>query len=829
MPKSDPYRILYESSRDALMTLRPADSVFLGGNPAAVSLFGCRDEAHFRTLSPAQTSPRVQPDGSLSSVKAAAMISRAVEHGTHSFEWMHCRVDGSPFWADVLLTRMKVDGEVLLQANVRDISDRKLAEEKVRRLNQELEERIHQRTAELLETTERTRKLIDTANDAVVTIDEDSIIIDWNAAAVRIFGFGRDEAMGRKLHHLIVPEQFRAMHEAGMRRFIETGKGTIINKRIEIRALHRDGHEIDIELAIWPVRAGSSYTFSAFCRDISERKFHEQQLRERAERISHQRDVLVELARDGKSDFSAALVSILRASASTLRVERVSFWRLAPEKTSIVCEQLYLRSCDALDPSAPGVRLEARDFPDYFAAVLQRQPLAADDALSHPATAAFASSYLNAFGIVSMFDAAVWHGGEIIGVVCHEQVGEPRSWLPEEMDFGASIATMISLAIEASNRSQAERELLALQSTLRNTLAEREAILENSSVGICFIRQQSFIWVNRTMETMSGYLRDEIAGQPLSLFMVTPEMHERLLAGAHHAISQGLPYCVETQIRRRDGSLLSCRFSGRAIDPSHPLDGSIWTVEDISERIRAEEEMRLALEKERELNELKTRFVSMTSHEFRTPLSTVLSSAELLEHYHERLPEEEKRELFQSIRTAVQRMTAMMNDVLIIGRADSDRLELNPRRLDVKALCDQIVEEIRRSLPPSLDFRYTPGHCPPAWLDEKLIHYILGNLLSNAVKYSPSGGIVEFSFCAQDGNVLFSVSDQGIGIPPEDIPRLFESFHRARNVGNISGTGLGLSIVKKAVDRHGGAIEVHSRVGEGTSFRVAIPMGEAHG
>ena len=85
MPKSDPYRILYESSRDALMTLRPADSVFLGGNPAAVSLFGCRDEAHFRTLSPAQTSPRVQPDGTLSSVKAAAMISRAVEQGTHTF------------------------------------------------------------------------------------------------------------------------------------------------------------------------------------------------------------------------------------------------------------------------------------------------------------------------------------------------------------------------------------------------------------------------------------------------------------------------------------------------------------------------------------------------------------------------------------------------------------------------------------------------------------------------------------------------------------------------------------------------------------------------
>ncbi len=823
MAKEDEFRQLYESSRDALMTLPAGGGRFLSGNPAAIALFRCENEEQFKTLSPQDISPEFQPDGTLSSVKAAAMVGKAVEQGINSFEWVHRRVDGTDFWAEVLLTRMNLGGQDLLQASVRDISDRKQTEEQIRQLNQDLEQRIAERTAELLETTERIRKLIDTANDAVVTIDVNSIVIDWNSAAERIFGWNRGEAMGRKLHHMIVPEKFRAMHEAGMKRFIETGQGTIINRRIEIRALHRAGHEIDIELSIWPVRARKSYTFSAFARDISDRKRMESQLMGRAEKIRSQRDALLELAQSEKSDFPSALTAILQAAAVTLKVERVSFWRLAKDASSIVCEQLYRLSEGKLDEGSVGLRLDAADFPHYFAAVMQRQPLAVDDARTHPATRDFTVPYLDVHGITSMFDAAVWFEGELIGVVCHEHVGELRSWLPEEVDFGGSIATMISLSLEASNRAEAEQELRELQAELKSTLAEREAVLENSSVGICFLRDRRFVWVNRTMEHLCGYERSEINGRPITL--LCPESEQaRMIEEAFARISGSGSFSLDIELLQKSGELLWCRLSGRPIDAGNPLGGSIWTIEDISERIRAENEIRKTLEKERELNELKTRFVSMTSHEFRTPLSTVLSSTELLEHYHDRLPECEKQDLFKSIRTAVQRMTLMMNDVLVIGRADSEQFELNPQPLCLKKFCGQLVEEFRRSAPAGIVFDYEPSEGPEVPMDEKLLRYILNNLLSNAVKYSPGGGTVKFVVGRLPDRVEFTVRDHGIGIPEEDQARLFESFHRARNVGNISGTGLGLSIVKKAVDRHGGTIRVDSRAAAGTTFHVSIPI-----
>ncbi|MFZ2403751.1 MAG: PAS domain S-box protein, partial [Methylobacter sp.] len=151
---------------------------------------------------------------------------------------------------------------------------RNLAEEELRTAKDQAEAV----TDELLVTVERTRKLIDTANDAVVTIDADSVVIDWNSAAERIFGWSRDEAMGQKIHHMIVPEQYRELHEAGLRQYLKTGQGNVINRRVEISALHREGHEFDIELSIWPVKTSNSYTFSAFVHDISSRKKAEAEL-----------------------------------------------------------------------------------------------------------------------------------------------------------------------------------------------------------------------------------------------------------------------------------------------------------------------------------------------------------------------------------------------------------------------------------------------------------------------------------------------------------------------------------------------------------------------
>ena len=250
---------------------------------------------------------------------------------------------------------------------------------------------------------------------------------------------------------------------------------------------------------------------------------------------------------------------------------------------------------------------------------------------------------------------------------------------------------------------------------------------------------------------------------------------------------------------------------------------------DIDDRKRAEAELLAAMQREKELSELKSKFVSTASHEFRTPLATMLSSAELLEHYSENLAPEERRNLLQTIQGSAKRMSEMIDDVLTLGRAESGVLKLNLGPTNLRELCERVVSEFRIAQGKhhviTLDDRFDRLE---AYMDERLLRHILNNLLSNAVKYSPTGSEVTFSLERRDEQAAIEIRDRGIGIPPEDQPRMFESFQRASNVENRPGTGLGLAIVKKAVELHGGEISLQSAVGSGTRFTVVLPLRPAN-
>lgn len=297
------------------------------------------------------------------------------------------------------------------------------------------------------------------------------------------------------------------------------------------------------------------------------------------------------------------------------------------------------------------------------------------------------------------------------------------------------------------------------------------------------------------------------------------------------AIAQPLVECVEQAIETGDIQVLEYRLNvdeqPRDYEARIALseeDEVMAIVRDITERKRAETEIRHALAREKELNELKSRFVTMASHEFRTPLTTILSSAELLEDYSFQWAEEKKRHHFQRIITSVKHMTGLLDDVLLIGKADAGRLAFNPSPLDLVEFCRALVEEMQITTTAHQILFRTQGDCANACMDKKLLRQILANLLSNAIKYSPNGGNVDFELACQEGAAIFRIKDQGIGIPAGDRHQLFHSFHRASNVGNISGTGLGLAIVKKSVDLHGGQIYVNSEVGVGTIFMVKMPL-----
>nr|WP_254449346.1 PAS domain S-box protein [Anabaena sp. UHCC 0253] len=246
---------------------------------------------------------------------------------------------------------------------------------------------------------------------------------------------------------------------------------------------------------------------------------------------------------------------------------------------------------------------------------------------------------------------------------------------------------------------------------------------------------------------------------------------------------------------------------------------------DITERKRAEQEIQKALEKEKELGELKSRFVSMTSHEFRTPLAVISSSAGILKDFGHKLDEARKTKHLDCIQTYVKHTTQLLDDILLINKAEHGKLAFEPALLDLIPFCQQLTEEIQLSAPNhTILFSSNPPTGVSGKMDKKLIRQILINLLSNAIKYSPQTSTINFNLNIIESNVIFSIHDQGIGIPEADISQLFESFHRAQNVGNIAGTGLGLSIVSKCIDLHHGSIVVNSEVGKGTTFTVKMPL-----
>ncbi len=236
-------------------------------------------------------------------------------------------------------------------------------------------------------------------------------------------------------------------------------------------------------------------------------------------------------------------------------------------------------------------------------------------------------------------------------------------------------------------------------------------------------------------------------------------------------------------------------------------------------------ELELQARQLQEVNEQRLRFLSMTSHEFRTPLAAISSSAQLLMHYGPRMPLADQVEVTTLIEQAVKRMTEMLDKVLTIGKAEGGMLEFKPVPLDLRALCEDMVEHVKLQWPQSQCVIHTQFDIAEAagLFDEKLLRHVFDNLLSNAIKYSPEGGTVQFIVHKTvNSPATFTVSDQGIGVPPDDVATLFETFQRASNVGGIAGTGLGLAIAKSAVDLHGGTIAVTSELGKGTRFEVRI-------
>lgn len=354
-------------------------------------------------------------------------------------------------------------------------------------------------------------------------------------------------------------------------------------------------------------------------------------------------------------------------------------------------------------------------------------------------------------------------------------------------------------------------------------LQQQLAAIETAVDGIAILKDNHYIYLNPAHVKLFGYQRsEELIGKPWTCLYSAAEV-ERFQQDVFPVLLETQAWQGEAVATRKDGSIF-----GEEVSLSLTANGTLICVcRDITQRKQAETEIFKALETEQQLNQLKSRFITLMSHEFRTPLSVISSSAGILETFADQLSPEKKQKHLQKIMTQVQHTTELLNEILLIHQAETRQLTFNPQQLDVINFCQTLVQEIKLNHGYSHQIRldYHQHHRSLiATVDRTLLRYILTELLSNAIKFSSNHSLINLSITCSEEQICFQVKDQGIGISSVDLHQIFESFYRAQNVGTIQGAGLGLSIVKKCVDLHHGEITIISELNQGTTFTVRLPL-----
>ncbi|MCC6691409.1 MAG: PAS domain S-box protein [Bacteroidia bacterium] len=253
-------------------------------------------------------------------------------------------------------------------------------------------------------------------------------------------------------------------------------------------------------------------------------------------------------------------------------------------------------------------------------------------------------------------------------------------------------------------------------------------------------------------------------------------------------------------------------------------DRTLILEEAVTELEQTKNELKKALDKERELNDMKSRFVSMASHEFRTPLATILSSLSLVSKYIEKNDNEKRIKHIARIKSAVNNMTDILNDFLSLSKLEEGKITNSPEQFDLKRFTEELVQEMTAIVKPDQVIDYIHlSESTGVTLDKKLIKNIFFNLISNAIKFSDEGQVIDVETNIDKKSIRILVRDKGIGISEADKEHLFERFFRAKNAFNIQGTGLGLNIISKYVELMNGEIGVESKLNEGTTFTITLP------
>lgn len=384
---------------------------------------------------------------------------------------------------------------------------------------------------------------------------------------------------------------------------------------------------------------------------------------------------------------------------------------------------------------------------------------------------------------------------------------------------------ILAMGLDITERKRVEAELRGSEARLRESEARFSVAFQASPAFLSILRMsdEKYVLANDAYVNWLGYSRHELLSHTCAELGLWDDPGERALL-LKDMIALGSIRQRECRWRNRRGDRFTILLSAETIqlnNAPHMLSMAI----DITQRKRAEEELLRTLEHEKELSQLKSNFVSMVSHEFRTPLGIIQSSAELLHDFHDKMPSEERAEQLQSITRNTRRMAGMMEGVLVLSRLDAGKLSFQPAPIDLNSFCRRVVDEVLSATSQRCFIELMLDSIPaPAAADEQLLGHIFTNLLSNAVKYSEAGSIIQFRVAPDGRDAVCIVHDRGIGISEEDQRQLFRAFHRGGNVGTRPGTGLGLLLVKRCAELHGGNVQINSSIGKGATVTVRLPV-----
>jgi len=791
------FRQLFEYSADAIFLFDPCREIFVDCNQAAVEMMRATSREQLLMVHPPGLSPEFQPDGQSWREKVPEVIHLALSKGSHRFEWRARRMDRTVFPMEVLLTPIETGEHPLMAMVCRDLTAKKSSEAL-------LEQRVAERTATLTTSEARFRALVEHAPEAIVVFDgKTGRFLFGNEHASRLYGVAMAQLAA------LTPAEVSPEFQPG-------GRGSNEPAREKMEQL---------EVALTRIRWNGRQVIQAFVTDITERKQAEHALREANQKLRHEIEqrtraeeslqervrqstlsAEVALALNAGTELPAMLQQCAQLVVQHLNVAFTRIWTIN-EATQIL--ELHASAGCYTHLNGPHSRVRVGQYKIGLIA-REKKPHLTNNVQTDPRVSD--REWARREGMVAFAGYPLLLEDRVLGVLALFA----RSPLGDSvLKTLGSVADSIALGIE---RKRA-------QTALAESEARFSVAFQASPIFISILRMsdQKYVWANDAFVNRLGHPREEVLGRTSAEFGVWENPAERDLAWKD--------MCEVGSIRQREcrwldhhGASFTVLVSAEIIkfnDTPHVLSLAL----DITQRKRAEEELLKTLEREKELNQLKSNFVSMVSHEFRTPLGIIQSSAELLRDFHHKMQPAEREDQLDSISRNTRRMAGMMEEVLVLSRLDAGKLDFQPAALDLNTFCRQVVDEVLAATNRRCAIELSLNSIPTAaQADERLLGHIFTNLLSNAVKYSEAGAAVHF-FVARDRRALVCViRDQGIGIPEEDQEHLFKAFHRGSNVGACPGTGLGLLLVKRCADLHGGKVHVESTVGEGTTVTVRFPV-----